>query len=129
MDENRANDGTMLRYYYEEETGTKLTDDRSRCSVLEMMVGFSERIDGIMGEPGEDHRDWWFHEMLRNLDLEKEHDRAFDLAETTTTIKNFMRRNIQWNGTGGIFPLNNAHEDQRELSLWDQMSCYMNEHM
>lgn len=128
MDENRARDGEMLRCYFEDETGNPCKVD-SNCSVLEMLVGLSERIDDIMGEPGEQHYDRWFHEMLHNLELDAEMDDEFNPQEVYMIVKNFMTRNIDYNGVGGLFPLRNSYEDQRYLSLWDQMSCYMNECM
>lgn len=127
MDANRASDGVMLRYYYEEETGAQAPDPGSDCSMLEMLVGFAERIDDIMGEPGEQHYDRWFHEMLRNSELDAEMDCEYNRNEVIQIALNIMRRNIGYDGTGGLFPLNRPFEDQRCLSLWDQMSCYMNE--
>lgn len=126
MDENRAGDGVMLRYYFKEETGIPC-EEYSDCSVLEMLVSLSERIDDIAGEPGEQHYYKWFHEMLRNLQLDSEDDENFSAMRASAILNNFMVRNIYPDGAGGLFPLRQPYEDQRELSIWDQMSCYINE--
>lgn len=127
LDANRANDGLQLRYEYYDETGDNIDDILSDCSVLEMMVALAERMDGIMGEPGESQYGEWFAEMLKNLGLDKQTNRYFDANEVERILENMMYRDIKYSGKGGLFPLRNAVEDQRYLSLWDQMSCYINE--
>ena len=126
-DVNRNNDGVMLRYYFETESGVPYPYDNADCSVLEMMVALSERIDDIAGEPGEMHYEYWFHVMLDNLDLLVETNEEFDEDRVTTICRNWMSRNIDPNGYGGAFPLRRPLTDQRNLSIWDQMSCYINE--
>ena len=127
LDSNRASDGLQLRYEYQMETGNIVGDISSDCSVLEMMVALSERIDGIVGEPGEEHFNKWFMEMLMNLGLDNETNRYFNSTEVGYVLKDCMSRRIDFDGSGGLFPLRYPTEDQRDLSIWDQMSCYLNE--
>ena len=127
LDANRASDGIELRYEYQEEACRDVGGVLEDCSVLEMMVALSERIDGIIGEPGEINYSKWFMEMLRNLDLDNETDRFFNSVEVDYILRDFMLRRIDFDGSGGLFPLRFPTEDQRSLSIWDQMSCYINE--
>lgn len=51
-DENRASDGTILRWYYVDDGG----DDRilqwgEPCTVLEMLIGLAIKMESIMEEP------------------------------------------------------------------------------
>ena len=100
---------------------------RLDCNVLEMLVAFAERIDAIMGEPGEMHYDIWFATMLDNLGLLGQTDDYFDEPLVSEIISRWMHRDIDYYGEGGLFPVEHSEEDQRDLSIWDQMSCYMNE--
>lgn len=127
IDENRSCDGVMLRYYYESATRIPYPYDGRDCSVLEMMVALCERIDDIAGEPGEIHYDYWFSVMLKNLDLLNETNDNFNEDRVKSICMNWMARNIDPDGHGGAFPLMHPMEDQRDLSIWDQMSCYINE--
>lgn len=127
MDRNRAQDGAMLRYYYNQETGNVPPSDDVDCSVLEMLVALAERMDSLIGEPGITQYDVWFKEIISNLELDGETDEFFREDEVREVIHNVMDREIDFDGSGGLFPLRHPYEDQRELSIWDQMSCYINE--
>lgn len=126
-DANRASDGVILRYTFESETGLLPPDMRLDCNVLEMLVAFAERIDAIMGEPGEIHYDIWFSTMIGNLGLLDLTNDRFDERIADDIVNRWMHRDIGYGGEGGIFPVRQPMEDQRDLSIWDQMSCYMNE--
>ena len=126
-DANRASDGVILRYVFEGETRLESPDMRLDCNVLEMLVAFAERIDAIMGEPGEIHYDVWFETMIGNLGLLELTNDDFDERRADEIISRWMHRDIDYSGYGGLFPIRHPMEDQRDLSIWDQMSCYMNE--
>lgn len=123
MDANRANDGMAMRSEYEIDTDMH-ADVVGDCNVLEMLVALAIRIDSVMGVPGEDHSNEWFQLMIDNLGLTPE----MEVADINATVANWMHRNIDHNGNGGLFPLDHSSEDQRELSIWDQMTCYINQY-
>ena len=121
MDGNRANDGLCMRDEYEFDTNSQV-DVVGDCNVLEMLIALAIRIDSVMGVPCEDHSDDWFRLMVGNLGItsktSSDHIRAL--------VARWMRRDIDRNGHGGLFPLDHTSEDQRVLSIWDQMTCYIN---
>ena len=123
-DRNRAEDGLSLRSLYFAETGCVSFMEDAPCTVLEMMIALSLRIErDIMGMPGNDHPERWFFEMLRNLGI-------FGLTSPKfidTIVDTWMSRAYDPDGTGSLFPLKYYPGDQRELLIWDQMSFYLNE--
>jgi len=123
MDANRANDGMAMRSEYELDTNMH-ADVVGDCNVLEMLVALAIRIDSVMGVPCEDHFDEWFCLMIDNLGLTPE----MDPSGIRDVVNRWMRRDIDHNGNGGLFPLEHTSEDQRELSIWDQMTCYINQY-
>lgn len=126
-DENRAADGKALRYAYEEETGQQSSNNDRYCNVLEMLVALSERIDDVIGEPGCSDYSKWFWIMLYNLNLEEEEDSNYQHPYVTNILEAWLDKEYDSNGVGGLFPLTSAYVyvDQRDLSIWDQMSCFM----
>ena len=42
-------------------------------------------------------------------------------------IDDFVKREYDFNGVGGIFPLKHAEQDQRDVEIWYQMSAYLYE--
>jgi hypothetical protein len=131
-DANRAKDGQLLRDRYANDTGDYILyeDKRERCNVLEMMVALSIRIEeDITGEPGDDHPERWFWEMIENLGLNKFSDRSFDERRVNDILNKWMLRSFRDNGEGGLFPLKHPLKDQRLVPIWDQMNLYLNERL
>lgn len=129
-DANRAKDGMFLRDRYANETGDYLlySDRLEPCSILEMLVALSIRIEeDIMAEPGEEKPEKWFWEMIKNLGLYPATDKVYreDLVEGV--VKAWLSRSYEANGNGGLFPLHHPKKDQRLCSIWDQMNFYLNE--
>lgn len=132
-DENRADDGVNLRLLYFNEVGSlygeNLTrEDTSRpCSVLEMLIALSCRIEtDIMGEPGDDHTEKWFWEMIDNLGLSGMTNNMFDPVVVNNAIGKWLGRSYKASGKGGLFPLKkNYNVDQRRVPIWDQMGTYL----
>lgn len=123
-DSSRASDGLNLRHLYFD--GREEFDDE--CSVLEMMAGLSIRIDrDITGEPGDDHPEKWFWEMIDNLDLLEDDDKHFSEEHVTDVLQRFTDRDYSFDGRGGLFPLREPSEDQRKVPIWNQMASYLNE--
>lgn len=131
-DANRAKDGQLLRDRYANDTGDYILyeDKREPCNVLEMMVALAIRIEeDITGDPGDDHPEKWFWEMIDNLGLDKQTDRNFDERMTKKILDIWMLRKFDEDGKGSLFPLKCLPKDQRLLSIWDQMNLYLNENL
>lgn len=135
-DRNRAIDGLNLRDDFMSENNLRGYIE-GPCSVLEMLVAFSIRIEiCITGEPGNDDFGRWFWVMLRNLELiEPENGREgckneyhFDLEEVKNRVNKFLFRGYDRNGRGGVFPLSHSKTNLREVELWYQMQWYLSEH-
>lgn len=116
-DKNRISDGLDLRHLYSTEYEGVVVDEP--CSVLEMLVAFSERIALDMGYMSKDE---WFMEMLRNLRLDRY---LFDTKSSYAILRQFRLRKYMKDGLGGLFPLYLPAQDQRDVELWYQMQAYI----
>ena len=136
IDENRASDGKDLRYFFCEETGYDLDDLNlavgDSCTVLEMLIAFADLIaNKELGnaEKGDRTPDW-FWRMVKNLGLLDYPGEYLPLElrlEVTTIIQNWLNRNINYDGSGGLFPLKNPPGDERNVEFLYQMRAYLNE--
>lgn len=130
-DENRAADGISLRNGYSKidtapETIQIVFYDRP-CSVFEMMIGLAVRVDNeYIGDPSEEHPEFFFMEMFKNLGLDRIDDA--DSEKTYDVLLTWMNRDFNWDGQGSPFPLTRDLRDQRTLEIWDQMNAYISEH-
>lgn len=123
-DENRWEDGVALRRKFMVRHRDICVDKgwlEMGCTVLEMLIGLSERLsfelDGSIGE--------WFWRLIDNLDLTGYHDGQWDGRVIDQTIERLIWRQYSYDGTGGLFPLQRPHQDQRRVELWFQMESYM----
>lgn len=136
IDENRASDGKDLRYFFCEETGYDLDDLNlavgDSCTVLEMLIAFADLIankelgDAEKGDRTPD----WFWRMVKNLGLLDYPGEYLPLElrlEVTTIIQNWLNRSINYDGSGGLFPLKNPPGDERKVEFLYQMRAYLNE--
>jgi len=141
-DEIRAKDAMELRRTYAEEVGKeKGKSDRDidriwksvhgKCSVLEFILQMAFRLDSMINEeePG-DMVSMFFEILLKNLELKETDSR--DIWEEK--VDRFLGRKYEPDGSGGgLFPLQNwaqsTLKDQREVSIWYQMSAWLNEHL
>lgn len=128
-DDNRILDGLELRNEFIHETGYPLDEDdevwaSAGCSVLEMLIGLSRRLSDLDdGEPRV-----WFWKMVRNLGLDQFDDQIeFDPFEVEEALSTFIYRTYKRDGTGGLFPLKHAKENQRKMELWYQLNLYLME--
>lgn len=128
-DSCRAGDALSLRsLYLESERAVGDTDDDEPCNVLEVLVALSIRIElDLVGEPGNEHPEKWFWEMIDNLGLSGMTDDKFDEMTVINVIGEWMGRGFKKNGDGGLFPLKKPSRDQRKTPIWDQMAEYLNE--
>lgn len=138
MDENRALDGENLRvrFFYDNHT---LDDDYEEflfepCSVLEMLVALALRMekeylmDWRPGSRDKTAERFWM--LIDNLGLSDCTDDNWGTkinAKVQHYIEQFLDRDYRFDGAGGLFPLKNCQEDQRNIEIWSQMQAYIME--
>lgn len=126
-DDNRVEDGRDLRYkFLEDHNMTPHDIDRewmaAGCSFLEMLIGLSGRL---AFEGGGDEAEWFWH-LLETLELENYNDaKRIPLARVDDILDTVIWRTYQNDGLGGLFPLERAREDQREVDIWYQLNAYL----
>ena len=122
MDENRAKDGTGLRYEFDENF-----DDDSPCSVLEFLIALAVNWEHEITYDFRkgDRSSEWFWLMVENLGLLDYPDYNFDEFEVNEIVDIFLNRDYQSNGQGGIFPLRESEVDQTSCDIWMQMQSYV----
>ena len=125
-DVHRANDGISLRNAYEYETHEACDKVGEPCSMLELMVSLSSKLEGIMSTDDVDRTARWFWGMIFSLDLHSFYDEAYDVDGVESRIFRFQNRQYQPSGKGGLFTVK-AGPDMRTLDLWGQMNLYINE--
>lgn len=126
-DDNRIEDGKSLRHEFVSDM--ELTPCRADhmwfnlgCSMLELLVVLSRRLEFEIGEPIEDA----FMELLDNLGLAGLNDQCdIPEEEVREILHNVIWRTYHEDGVGGLFPLDNPQEDQRKVELWYQLSAYI----
>ena len=133
-DQNRVDDGKMLRNIFRDETlyNNYASIDRPNCSVLEMLVALAIRMESILEDPNEGDRTViWFWEILDNLGLSKytnyniKYGAGNPVTEINDIVDNLVERRYKRSGEGGLFPLKNATKDQRKVEIWYQLSSYL----
>lgn len=137
LDANRAEDGIILRGYFHNDDGTTALDTFADkpCSVLEMLIALSKKMDYLLADDGRgDRTRIWFWEMISNLGLDKYYDAEFNepfgedmgrIKEIQQICDKWMNRNFSYRGYGSPFPLVRPHRDQRQQQLIDQMNDYI----
>jgi hypothetical protein len=125
-DDNRVEDGRVLRNEFLEKSGARCVDPdwlALGCSFLEMMIALCRRLEF---EAGVHPSDWWFWHLIENLELE-------DCTDASDTTEEVIRQKLDvviWrtykpNGHGGLFPLDRPRVDQRKIELWYQLNNYL----
>lgn len=124
-DKHRAQDGLQLREDFKIENDLEEISmlEGVPCSVLEMLIAFSNRAEFQTEISARD----WFWTFLSNLDPDNVLTQA---AETDPSLIDdilytFMWRIYQPNGEGGILPLHKTKNDQRKVELWYQFCEYV----
>ena len=133
MDDNRRIDGIDFRYRFGNENGyseehIKRYLDTKECSVLEMMISLAYRgEEQIMDDYDYGNRTGqWFWSMIVNLGLGHMNDKDFDEDYCLYVIFNFLDRNYEPNGRGGLFSIDTS-EDLRNVQIWYQFMWYLDE--
>jgi hypothetical protein len=91
-----------------------------------MLIALSNRASfASTGEIGD-----WFRKFLDNLKLRGYTDAKYT-PEAEDKIKRIIERLVDRTysskGVGGLFPLENAEDDQRKVEMWCQLSSYLAE--
>lgn len=128
MDENRALDGIKLRRQYDLDHKTTLYSSEEPCSVLEMLIALAIRMENdILGDPEDEHPEYWFWQFLDNLGILGYFDDVFGPSaaqDIEKKVQKFCDREYNYDGKGGIFPQKVAKNDQRKIEIWYQMQEY-----
>lgn len=129
-DRGRAEDGVNLRYRFPYECVGVSDVERhltEPCSVLEMMLALAIRCEEtIMDDPAYgDRTGQWFWNMVTSLGLGSMEDSKFDRAEAEKIVSNFLSRNYEPNGKGGLFTIRDCEEDLRNVEIWNQLCWYL----
>lgn len=134
-DANRAEDGIELRYRFglihhisDPEIANAL--DLQDCSVLEMMVALSLRIEEHIMQDSEcgNRSGMWFWSMISNLGLHSMDDLDFCESYTYMILQKFMMREYGASGEGALFTVTKPTFDARNTEIWYQMCQYLVEH-
>lgn len=125
-DDNRTEEGKLLRneFLNDFEAECEYVWIDQDCSVLEMMIALSRRIEF---ESAQDAF-YWFWKMVENLKLREYTDDTYDdevAMVVDKAITAVIDRQYRKNGSGGLFPLKNPRADQRDVEIWYQMSLYL----
>lgn len=129
-DGDRATDGMDLRYrfaYYNQDLQDAEKYLTGPCSVLEMMIALAIRCEEqIMVDPKiGDRTGQWFWKMVVSLGLGGMLDSRFDSAYVEKSVYKFLNREYETDGRGGLFTVRNSTRDMRDISIWDQLSYFL----
>lgn len=131
MDENRGADGLQMRVDFINEHGPwGSSTNRGPCSMLEFLIALSKRMNFLMYQSN-DHRytEYYFWRILENLGLDKITDDRWDYMNGDFFVEDAVwrinGRQIQSDGSGGLFPLKRPNGDQRVVEIWYQMNNWL----
>lgn len=132
-DENRAYDGTDLRWRYIQEIDCEdnykeiMAELDKPCSVLEMMIALALRCEEtIMDDPRiGDRTRQWFWDMVTSLGLGSMLDDRYDPDYVDSVMDRFLDRNYEPNGKGGLFTIRRCEYDLRTVEIWRQLLWYL----
>lgn len=137
MDEPRVCDAIDLRYKWANEfrigydiVERYLYEPSGKCSMLEMMVALSVRMEEHIMADNElgDRTGQWFWDMVLSLGFVNMDDNQFNEGIAWTIVDRFNRRDYDANGHGGLFSVNNPNIDMRTFDIWYQMQHWITEH-
>lgn len=125
-DDNRILDATDLRYLFLEYIDDTANDVwmQMGASFLEVIVALVRRLEFETGDSTSD----WFWELMGNLGVQHYNDRYFDervRTEVESILDEVIWRTYGSTGRGGLFPLKEPKQDQRNVELWYQASAYI----
>lgn len=126
-DKNREDDGLELRTHFLNAVGANPTAHwlESPCSVLEVLIAFAERASFDTDMPVKD----WFWIFLANLGLDG-YTGAIGPSDEVVIgriLETFIFRMYDHSGYGGLFPLREPRENQKDLEIWIQFNRYLDD--
>lgn len=131
MDVNRGNDGLQMRVDFISEHGPwGSSTNRGPCSMLEFLVALARRMNFLMYQDNS-HRytEYYFWRIMENLGLNKVTDDKWDYINGDFFVEDAVwrinERQIQADGSGGMFPLKHPNGDQRNTEIWYQMNNWL----
>lgn len=141
MDQNRIKDGLLFREAYFGEIMPNRFFPYSEqaeviysvpCSCLEFLMGLANRMNFAYAYPYEDFFSDFFWELLSNVGMpfDKYRDDSLDhnsLNRIAENMDRVLERQYGADGIGGLFPLKNSPQNQRNQELWYQMNAYVME--
>lgn len=126
-DDNRLEDGRDLRREFLRDEGYSqrsvdwLWMDLG-CSFLEFLIGIARRA----AFETDSDQVYWFWKLLENIGLDGLDDRKRIKREKVEDVLNrVIWRTYDYDGTGGLFPLEDPVEDQRKVEIWYQLNTYI----
>ncbi len=131
LDSNRESDAYELRTRFEDEFGYDDDSIAQPCSVLEVMVALSIRIEeDIMGNSVYgDRAPQWFWSMIASLGLADQTDKNLDVGKCNYILQRFLNREYEPNGEGGLFTLTHPDCDLTTIEIWWQANRFCNEQL
>ena len=123
-DENRADDGLDLRPEFLAEARLVAGQAwlRQNCSVLEMLIAFARKAEFQTDIALSN----WFWVFIENLGLLEFNDAIpLNVEAIEYILEQFIWRTYKFDGTGGMFPLQDPSSDQTEVEIWYQFSEYL----
>lgn len=130
MDKNRSEDGLSLRRHFALDVGYEdyvAEYISGPCSILEMMVSLAIHTEDIMDDYRYGNRTGqWFWGMVKSLGLNGMYDLAYDEAYVQEVIINFLNRDYEPNGRGGLFTIRDCYDDLRDIEISIQRNWYLN---
>ena len=134
MDASRAEDGRDLRYRFAQEksipyAALNRATSAMPCSMLEMMVGLSIRIEEHIMADSEagtrvGQRVWSMDGSLGPAAMD---DARFNEGRAQFIIDRFNQRAYQTNGARSQNTEIRTDVDMRQLDIWYQLMAYLNE--
>lgn len=121
-DRNRVEDGKELKSIFCNYDFAEQNFLNQPCSVLEMLISFSDRASFQTGKLVEA----WFWELMTNLKLNDfRRVTGNDADKIHNILYTFIWRQYETNGEGGLFPLRRTQHDQRKVEIWYQFFEYL----
>jgi len=128
-DDNRLEDGKELRLEFLSSSRRHFADPYGlwrdlECSMLEMLIALARMAEFESSRSSIE----WFWRFLHNLELDKYSDLIYEISieeEVEEVCDRVCSRRYSYDGEGGLFPLQHATCDQREVELWYQLSSYL----
>ncbi len=125
-DKHRVSDGLELREDFLREQGLSLSSivSSAPCSVLELFISFSSRASFQTDIPDKE----WFWTFIENLSLDSYHEvLPGDVTLINDILYTFIWRIYEPSGEGGMFPMHQTQNDQREIEIWYQFNEYLDD--